>query len=113
MGTPKTWVFLIEAIMSLQCWSISYHQSWVERKRSKCIGHPVTTSKEINELQNGYIFDLEELTAVLLAMIFGGPLQILQIKSFFFFFFFFVSFVFLGPCPQHMDVPRLGVQLEL
>ena len=80
-----------------------------KKQRSKCIGHPVTTSKEINELQNGCIFDLEELTAVLLARIFGGPLQILQIKSFF----FFVSFVFLGPCHQHMDVPRPGVQLEL
>ena len=25
------------------------------------------------------------------------------------FFFFFLSFVILGPCPQHMEVPRLGV----
>ena len=28
-----------------------------------------------------------------------------------FFFFFFLSF--LGPLPKHMDVPRLGVELEL
>jgi len=26
---------------------------------------------------------------------------------------FFLSFVFLGPHSQHMEVPRLGVQLEL
>ena len=26
--------------------------------------------------------------------------------------FFFLSFVFLGPCPLHMEVPRLGVQLD-
>ena len=31
-----------------------------------------------------------------------------------FFFFFFKSFVFfLGPNPQYMEVPRLGVELEL
>ena len=28
-------------------------------------------------------------------------------------FFFFLSFVFLGPHPWHMKVPRLGVELEL
>ena len=28
-------------------------------------------------------------------------------------FFFFLSFVFLGPHPWHMEVPRLGVYLEL
>ena len=27
--------------------------------------------------------------------------------------FFFLSFVLLGPHPQHMEVPRLGVELEL
>ena len=27
--------------------------------------------------------------------------------------FFFFSFVFLGPHMQHMEVPRLGVELEL
>ena len=27
-------------------------------------------------------------------------------------FFFFGLFVFLGPHPQHMEVPRLGVELE-
>ena len=26
---------------------------------------------------------------------------------------FFFCFVFLGPNPQHMEVPRLGVELEL
>ena len=31
--------------------------------------------------------------------------------SLFFFFFFFLPF--LGPLPQHMEVPRLGVKLEL
>ena len=30
-----------------------------------------------------------------------------------FFFFFFCLFVFLGPHPQHMEGPRLGVQSEL
>ena len=35
----------------------------------------------------------------------------LSFKSFFFFFFFF--FGFLGQRPQHMEVPRLGVELEL
>ena len=29
-----------------------------------------------------------------------------------FFFFFFLSFVFLGPHPRHVDVPRLGVKSE-
>ena len=28
-------------------------------------------------------------------------------------FFFFVFLLFLGPLPRHMEVPRLGVQLEL
>ena len=32
--------------------------------------------------------------------------------SFFFFVFFVCLFVFLGPHPWHMKVPRLGVQLE-
>ena len=27
--------------------------------------------------------------------------------------FFFLSFVFLGPHPWHVDIPRLGVELEL
>ena len=31
----------------------------------------------------------------------------------FFFFFFFFFFCFLGPHPQHMEVPRLGVKQEL
>ena len=30
-----------------------------------------------------------------------------------FFFFLFVFLPFLGPLPQHMEVPRLGVELEL
>ena len=29
------------------------------------------------------------------------------------FFFFFVFLPFLGPLPRHMEVPRLGVELEL
>ena len=33
--------------------------------------------------------------------------------SFFFLFFFFVFLPFLGPLPRHMEVPRLGVKLEL
>ena len=33
--------------------------------------------------------------------------------SSFFFFFFFWSFVFLGPHPKHMEVPRLEVDLEM
>ena len=32
----------------------------------------------------------------------------LELKEFFFFFFFF-----LGSHPQHMEIPRLGVELEL
>ena len=32
---------------------------------------------------------------------------------YFFFFFFFVFLPFIGPLPRPMDVPRLGVQLEL
>ena len=31
----------------------------------------------------------------------------------FLFFFFFLSFVFLRPHLWHMDVPRLGIKLEL
>ena len=31
----------------------------------------------------------------------------------FFFFFFFVFLRFLGPLPGHMEVPMLGVKLEL
>ena len=30
-----------------------------------------------------------------------------------FFFFFLIFLPFLGPLPQHMEVPRLGVQSEL
>ena len=29
------------------------------------------------------------------------------------FLFFFLFFCFLGPHPRHMEVPRLGVELEL
>ena len=32
---------------------------------------------------------------------------------FFFVFFFFFFLLFLGPLPQHMEVPRLGVESEL
>ena len=31
----------------------------------------------------------------------------------YFYFYFFWLFVFLGPHPQHMEVPRLGVEREL
>ena len=31
------------------------------------------------------------------------------LKGFFCFFFVFLSFVFLGPYPQHVEVPRLGI----
>ena len=34
-------------------------------------------------------------------------------KMFFFGFFFFLPFFFLGLHLQHMEVPRLGVELEL
>ena len=37
----------------------------------------------------------------------------LQAESKFLFFCLFVCFCFLGPCLQHMEVPRLGVGLEL
>ena len=37
----------------------------------------------------------------------------LKLNSLFIHLFFFLSFVFLGPCLQHMEVPRLGVQSEL
>ena len=30
-----------------------------------------------------------------------------------FYFYLFLIFVFLGPQPQHMEVPRLGIELEL
>ena len=33
--------------------------------------------------------------------------------SLFFFFFFLVFLLFIGPLPRHMEVPRLGVELEL
>ena len=33
-------------------------------------------------------------------------------ETFFFFFFFFVFLPFLGPLPQHMEVPGLGVDSE-
>ena len=36
-----------------------------------------------------------------------------NLSQLFLFFFFFLSFVFWGPHPQHMEVPRLGVVLEL
>ena len=35
------------------------------------------------------------------------------LSTFFFFFFFFFFLVFLGPHLQYMEVPRLGVELEL
>ena len=31
----------------------------------------------------------------------------------FIYLFIYLSFVFLGPCPRHMEVPRLGVESEL
>ena len=34
-------------------------------------------------------------------------------SSFYFILFIFLSFVFLGPHPQHMEIPRLGVESEL
>ena len=44
-------------------------------------------------------------------MVDGFPICI---KAFGFFgFFFFVFLLFLGPLPQQMDVPRLGVESEL
>ena len=39
-------------------------------------------------------------------------LSILFFGVFFFFLFFFFSFVFLGPYPQHMEIPRLWVESE-
>ena len=43
-----------------------------------------------------------------------APSQVtLFFVSLFLFLFLFLSFVFLGPHPRHMEVPRLGVELEL
>ena len=36
-----------------------------------------------------------------------------NLHFFFFFFFFFVFLPFLGPLPQHMEVPRLGAESAL
>ena len=57
------------------------------------------TSLESNSWQSLLTCPLASFTSVL--------------SFFFFFFFFFLTFVFLGPHPRHMAVPRLGVQLEL
>ena len=38
---------------------------------------------------------------------------LIPVVVWFFVFLFFVFFCFLGPYPQHMEVPRLGVDLEL
>ena len=53
-------------------------------------------------------------------MQFGLFIEIMKNKTFKFlsisfwpFFFFFFFLVFLGPCPLHTEVPRLGVELEL
>ena len=37
----------------------------------------------------------------------------IYIKAIFQIFFFFFFFCFLGPCPWHMEVPRLGIKSEL
>ena len=39
--------------------------------------------------------------------------EIIKSKACFFFFFFFVFLPFLGPLPRHIEVPRLGIELEL
>ena len=39
--------------------------------------------------------------------------EVMVMNFFFFFFFFFVFLSFLGPNPLLMEVPRLGVELEL
>ena len=46
-------------------------------------------------------------------MIDGGNAREHIVFFFFFFFFFFFLFFFLGPPPQHVEVPRLGVESEL
>ena len=53
-----------------------------------------------NNLHNGYLFPL------------WMPESVAPSRNSFFFF-LSLSFVFLGPHPLHMEVPRLGVQLEL
>ena len=40
-------------------------------------------------------------------------IETLPLTSFLSFFFTFFSFCFLGLYPRHMEVPRLGVKLEL
>ena len=40
-------------------------------------------------------------------------LKLSLLNLFLFFYFIFLSFVFLGPLPWHMEVPRLGVESEL
>ena len=42
-----------------------------------------------------------------------APQWELQILFYFSFFFFFGLFPFLGLCLRHMEIPRLGVELEL
>ena len=42
-----------------------------------------------------------------------NPLSFLVKAEIFFLFYFFVFLPFLGMLPWHMEVPRLGVQLEL
>ena len=45
----------------------------------------------------------------------GGPIILFPLLLFVcdYFHNFFLSFVFLGPHPRHMEVPRLGVESEL
>ena len=40
-------------------------------------------------------------------------LKSIYIYKYIYIYFFFVFLPFLGPFPQHMEVPRLGVQSEL
>ena len=62
------------------------------------------------------IFSKNQVFVLLIALLFSYSIIYLCIYLFFLtwiFFFFFWSFVFLGPYPWHMEVPRLGVKLEL
>ena len=70
-------------------------------------------------------YKLEDDRKYLSPEVTGSLLRTSAILDEFFFFFFFVFFffflllllllllLFLGPLPRHMEVPRLGVELEL